>query len=216
MKAAWMRIERGDRAAALAIVWPMISDQPLPGADAALKPIKLSSGWLWSDTAASAIAVDIARVLSAVGKIEHNQTSVSASLLGYWLAAELLRQSPADEAIVNATLQVSGELALAEPARQREARRRTQCGRCDAAGDPARGGRPHDRRKQRAVLVEQIKAHVLRYKQVGQLETGVSQFIAINAGEEEKEKEKEKDAKALAIQRSGTLGQLPAEQRTRR
>ena len=82
MKAAWMRIERGDRGAALAIVWPMISDQPLPGADAALKPIKLSSGWLWSDTAASAIAVDIKRILSAVGKIEHNQTSVSASLLG--------------------------------------------------------------------------------------------------------------------------------------
>ena len=50
MKAAWMRIEQGDRAAALAIVWPMISDQPVPGADAALKPIKLSGGWLWSDT----------------------------------------------------------------------------------------------------------------------------------------------------------------------
>ena len=58
--------------------------------------------------------------------------------------------------------------------------------------------------KQRAVLVEQIKAHVLRYKQVGQLETGLSQFIT------SAQPAKGEAAKALTIQWSGTLDQLPA------
>jgi|GEM_PF-2094587 len=84
---------RGERDTAVGIAWPMISDAPLPKADAVLKPLTFKGGWLSSPTELNAAKNQIVLTFSTSGYQEFLRLGAKATLLDEWIAVELLRQN---------------------------------------------------------------------------------------------------------------------------
>ncbi|MDA0590009.1 MAG: hypothetical protein O2820_18710 [Planctomycetota bacterium] len=96
MRAVGERPAQGDLDGVLKLVWPMISNvADLPAADAVLKPQKINTGWVLNDDSPSALRKSIAHAFANVGRAEFVRDGARASLLGYWLAAQLSRDDEA-------------------------------------------------------------------------------------------------------------------------
>jgi TolA-binding protein len=97
---------------AVALLWPMISADPIPGEQAVAKPLKTSGGWLeyrpgpqgWDGV------IDL---FIAIGQAEFEAEKDRSSHLGFWLAAEVSRGIPTPEVSQDQRLRVSAILASA-------------------------------------------------------------------------------------------------------
>ena len=113
-RAAMAELGQGRSDAALALVWPMLSDQAVPNADAALKPVAIAGGWLGDGKSSVSHWATAGNVLRAVGDRELQVQDYEAPLLGYWLSAEAARQAPgADTTRIDRTLELIELLAKA-------------------------------------------------------------------------------------------------------
>jgi len=169
---------RGEPAAAAAIVWPMVSSKPMPGADADLKPLELGDGWLPARPAETRI--EAARLLAEVGRSEFAKQGGTDTIAGFWAASEVLRQlADADmETGIEPSIQLAAELAaLSRPAPGRKS------GTVLSSADRLQrqillsvvGRASHEESRRKAV--ELILAQVERYRKVDDLETGLAQFF---------------------------------------
>jgi len=181
MQAA-LRVESNDGAAAMAILWPMVSGGGVPGADAGLKPIAITGGWLTNDRAARALRIQVADAMAAVARDERVTAGAKAMLLGYRLAgAVLLDLDPAVDAVPHDRLAaLAGELA--EASRPADARK---------AGEPLSLADEMQREiilqlasqvtelPRRISLMALIEGQLARYEQAGDAETGIARFVTI-------------------------------------
>jgi TolA-binding protein len=183
IKEASERLGLSDEAAALAILWPMVSDGAVPGAEATLKPVAIKGGWLTREGAGRTCRIQVADTLWAgVGRDERARAGRKASLLGYWLAgAVLLDLDPAVDAIPNEHLAtVTGEIA--EASRPADGRK---------VGEPLSLADEMQREfilklasqtteaSRRQSLIGLIEGQIARYEQAGDAETGIGRFVTI-------------------------------------
>jgi TolA-binding protein len=171
------QISRGQTAKAIAILWPMAAAKPLAAEDQALKPIDATGGW-------SRQRVDVAHALMSVGQTEHRAQRHAATLLGYWLAGQVLLQSDElPEAVRDGNLlslcealaglsNTAPERKPGEPLSQADELQRALLLRLiEITADEA------VRTKTVALLTGQID----RYKAVVDAETGLKRFFTIDA-----------------------------------
>ncbi len=120
--AARKDLANGDWSGAITIVWPMVSGGELPKPDAALKTVELKSGWLdpkFNKGQAWAMA---GQLLGEAGDVEFKQVGPKASLLGPWLATQVLLQTTETEASNPVALELAANLAtLSRPTADRKA-----------------------------------------------------------------------------------------------
>ena len=179
LRRANLLLGQGDLKGAVAIVWPMASSAALPTDEAVLKPIAIDGGW-------SKRTAEIAAVLAGVGRAEHAQRRTSATLLGYWLAAEVLRDSAeaGDGKSLQQLLNLSQELAgISRAAVDRlpgtllstadQLQRALLLQLAELAADE----------KTRQNIVKQVIAHIQRYEPTDDLQTGLSQFVSAGEGD---------------------------------
>lgn len=196
--AARARLAQGDSAGALAILWPMVSSVAIPAADSVLKPVNVAGGWL-ADSGDAPRRLAVARALADLGKAEFDRSRGSATLLGYWLSAEVLRQLRPAEAGFDPLLKLAQELpALSRPLAERKP---------GTVLSPADGvqraivlllAERAVTEEQRGPIGELIEAHVARYDAVDDLPTGLAQFLAVDGA-----------AKPAKITWAGTLERFP-------
>ncbi len=121
-RAAMAELGQGRPDAALALVWPMLSNQAVPNADAALKPVAVAGGWLGNSASSAGHWATVGNVLRAIGELERQTQDYRATLLGHWLAAEVARQAPGDDsARVDRTLdliELLGKVGRSAPDRK--------------------------------------------------------------------------------------------------
>lgn len=170
-----VRQKQGDLDGVLSIVWPMISDAAeVPNADAVLQPVALNSGWLVSDDSSSDARKSIAKILASMSYVEFVRDGSRASLLGHWLAAELVENDAA------LTLQYATELA--SYSRVSSSRKAGEIlSRADAIQREmllAVAALPLDSNQQKQ-LVGLISVHLDRYAAAKDLETGLAQFATV-------------------------------------
>jgi TolA-binding protein len=179
---ATLRVESNDEAAATAILWPMVSGGSVPGADAGLKPIAITGGWLTRDRAARALRIQVADAMAAVARDERVTAGAKAMLLGYRLAgAVLLDLDPAVDAVPHDRLRVlAGELA--DASRPADGRK---------AGEPLSLADEMQREiilqlasqvtelPRRISLMALIEGQLARHEQAGDAETGIARFVTI-------------------------------------
>jgi TolA-binding protein len=176
--AAQAQLGKSDQSGTLAIVWPMLSNQPVPQADAVMQPVEVTGGWLIGPRSSSGERLTLTQILTGIGRSEVNASGRSASLLGYWLAAQVLWQSPVVDAdAVKSLLNTSGQIgALSRPAPGRQ--KGTILSRADDVQAAmlialARFAVTEEQRKQ---VVAQMLVQVDRYGVVDDLATGLLQF----------------------------------------
>lgn len=191
------RLGQGDSAAAVSIVWPMVSAQAVPGVDAVLKPVDATGGWL--PKSAFGVRFQVASILAATGRLESERSGAAAKLLGYWLASETLRQTASDELSANELVKLAVELAgQSRPAHDRKPgttlsvadsiqRAVLLQAAARAVNDPVR-----------QQVAELVLAHVARYEQANDLETGFAQFVTSDAA-----------AKPIQVKLAAELSGLP-------
>lgn len=175
---AQTRLARGDYNGALAIVWPMLSNQPVPQANVVLQPVAIDGGWLIGPRSPSRERLVLSNILAGIGGSEASTAGRGATLLGYWLATQVLWQSPVVDAdAAKALLSYSGRLAaLSRPAPGRQ--KGTILSRADDMQAAmlialAQFAATEDQRKQ---VVAQILVQVDRYRAANDMPTGLLQF----------------------------------------
>ena len=173
-------IDKVDPAGALAVLWPMVSGDAVPGDDSVLKPVKLAGGWLGSDEANQAYWLSVAELLSQVGESEMRGPGRPAPR-AFWLAGQVIEAAPAaeqarGEAMVRLIERLAGQ---SNPAPDRQPG--TILSPVDAVQRqliitvaPKLSSKPHRDR-----LVNATIAHIQRYAAVNDLPTGVSQFVTV-------------------------------------
>ena len=201
VSAAQAKLKKGDTAGALAIVWPMVSNQKqLPKAGDLLKEITIANGWLVNTQSNNSATIRMVIQLTSIGQTEFQRSpNAASSLLGYWLAAELFESTtqPTDTTY-------TGWISLAS-----DLKKLSHVSKGRKAGQPL----SHADEVQRAILlklaaqplspavlkrlVDEITAHIDRYGKAGDLATGLAQFANVKA-----------DAKSLQVELASPLDSL--------
>ena len=179
-KAVHLRIRQGDLTGAMAVAWPMVSDQAVPAAEVVLKPVAVKGGWLaGSDRQSMRLAS--AGLLRAVGEAEVQTRSYKAGGLGLWLAAQaMLAEKPTDNTRATLVSLISQLNILSRPVPGR------QKGAPISVADEmqyqlimALAGRLEDSGS-RSGLVTHISALLNRYAAWDELEAGLARFVKID------------------------------------
>lgn len=179
-KAVQRRIRQGDLAGAMAIVWPMVSDQAVPAADVVLKPVAVKGGWLaGSDRQSMRLAA--AGLLRAVGEAEIQTRSYKAGGLGLWLAGQsLLAEKPTDTTHAALVSLINQLNILSRPVPGRK--KGTPISVADEMQYQlimALAGRLEDSGR-RPGLILHVSALLSRYAAWDELETGLARFVKIS------------------------------------
>lgn len=177
LEIARRHIERGRLDDALAILWPLVSDVPLPGDDQVLKEIDAQGGW-------SKNRITVARVLAEAGRREVQQSQAAATLRGNWLAGQVLLQS-ADLSADEVAKEVHA-LAASLPGFSRVPADRRP-GQPLSRGDQVQRDlilrlaeiAPSENMRQQAVAL--LDAQIKRYQAAGDLDTGLAEYFTLDA-----------------------------------
>jgi TolA-binding protein len=173
---------KGNVEAALRLLWPMVSNAEVSGADVVLKPVPVQGGWLDRTASAAPLWVQVARALAAIGRAGSNRHGAEAQLLGYWLAAEVTRQAPPAMNRPDQLVQVARELA----AHSRPAPGRQPGGALSQADKLQLAVLQHAAAlavfdSERMAIADLAIAQITRYQQAEDIETGISLVISIDA-----------------------------------
>jgi len=179
--AAKKQLNNGQTDSALAIAWPMVHNQPVPGADAVGKPLELSGGWLGKSESAQSGWSAAYSVLSSLAQTHGQNARLSQAISVHWLASQVAAQMPGKAAgRDDLTLHTIEQLAAySRPAPDRNP------GSVLSAADALQrtliiNAAPRfSTRQSRQRLVQAIGAHINRYAAVDDTETGVRQFVEI-------------------------------------
>jgi TolA-binding protein len=180
-------VGKGDVEAALQLLWPTVSSGEVPATDAVLKPVTIEGGWLERTPSAAPFWAQVARALASAGKADFDRNSAGAKLLGYWLAAEVIRQSPEAVNRPDQLVQLARELAaLSRPSSGRKMGE--PLSRADviqlAVLQQATAMAVYD--SERIAIADLLIAQITRYQNAEDLETGLAQIVSINAINEAK------------------------------
>ena len=173
-------IGKGNEDAGLKLVWPIMSAGNVPGDNLIGKPIELKGGWLERTAPAAQHWTQVARTLAAIGKADFDRNGGGAKLMGYWLAAEVARQSPEAVNRPEQLIQFATGLAgLSRPPSDRKAG--SPLSNADtlqlAILKQAQSLAVQD--AQRMAIVDLLIGNISRYQQAGELETGLAQFVEL-------------------------------------
>jgi len=180
---ARQRAEQADAPGTLAILWPMLSDQPPPSAAQVMKSLPISGGWLDNDPQTREWQA-VAHLFAALGAAELQRSGSSSTNLGYWLAFETLRQMPRAQNDAEALLLLAHQLS----------------GLLDATGDPRPGQTPSrldeirlkivsasvaglKNEAERARLVGAILWQLRRDAAADTLAAGLDRYVSLVSGE---------------------------------
>ncbi len=200
---ASQKLDRGEANNALAILWPMVADSPVPGDEAVGKPIQATGGWLEQAIQPaqvvgpkgvyqqSAVRIpspggsirEVALMMEKAAAQEVIAAGSKAQLRGAWLAAETLRNwAPRIESLRDERLALAERLAQwsRPPADRKSGTPLSQADELqrliliDMAGNPLNAA-------QQETLILQVLAQVQRYDAADDLPAGLARFVTVGA-----------------------------------
>ncbi len=185
LKSAEAKIESNQSNQALAIIWPMVSDQPIPNSLAGYPEVDLNQGWVPDQAATAKPRARIAHVFASLARAQYLNSRRTADAGGFWFAFEVVRQTPSAANSIDLQLGYATEIA--------------GYSRVDKDYQPGTVISPADQLQQRLLtvalqpiteahrvkIVDLAMAQIQRYRAAGSTEFGLSQFVVVAAQNDE-------------------------------